>query len=228
MDSIKYKYPRTYHVPWSENLQNDDRCHPCMDWFDNEVVVVTEKLDGECTTMYPDAIHARSIDSQNANHPSRDMVKSMWAIAKNGLMPDMRLCGENMYALHSLEYNDLESYFYVFSSWNGNSCQSWEDTLKLIGNIKLNQCIELITPPLLYYGIYDKDKIHNSWLKYKENLNRDSEGYVMRVSEGFYFDFEQYNFFAKCAKYVRENHVQTDEHWLRSWNKTKINKLKSV
>jgi len=36
-------------------------------------VVVTEKMDGENTTMYCDNIHARSIDGRH--HPSRDWVK---------------------------------------------------------------------------------------------------------------------------------------------------------
>ena len=42
-----YKHPRIYHAPWSENLQNDDRRHPDMSVFDGQIVVVTEKLDGE-------------------------------------------------------------------------------------------------------------------------------------------------------------------------------------
>ena len=83
--------------------------------------------------------------------------------------------------------------------------------------------------PLLYYGIYDKDKIHNSWLKYNDNLGRESEGYVIRFSEGFSFDQDAQDtggFFMQMAKYVRKNHVQTNEHWLKTWDKTKINTLK--
>ena len=35
-------------------------------------------------------------------------------------------------------------------------------------------------------------------------------------------------FFMEMAKYVRKNHVQTNEHWLKTWDKTKINTLKGV
>jgi len=42
-----YKFPRIYHVPWSPNLQNDDRRHPDMSIFEGREVVVTEKMDGE-------------------------------------------------------------------------------------------------------------------------------------------------------------------------------------
>jgi hypothetical protein len=43
-----YKYPRTFHFLWSENLQNDDRLLPSMDDFIGKEIVITEKMDGEC------------------------------------------------------------------------------------------------------------------------------------------------------------------------------------
>lgn len=45
------------------------------DLFLGQEVVVTEKIDGENTTMYPDHIHARSLDSNH--HPSRNIVKQL-------------------------------------------------------------------------------------------------------------------------------------------------------
>lgn len=36
-------------------------------------VVITEKMDGENTTLYRDGLHARSLDSRH--HPSRNWVK---------------------------------------------------------------------------------------------------------------------------------------------------------
>ena len=183
------------------------------------------------TTMYTDCIHARSVDSQNANHPSRDMVKGLWGNIKYAILSNNRICGENVYAEHSIKYNDLEGYFYTFSTWVDNYCNSWEEMWEQIQYIKNSTGIELPVVPLLYYGIYDKDKIHNSWLEYKNNLKRSSEGYVVRVARGFFFDQDENDtggFFMEMAKYVRKNHVQTSEHWLKTWDKTKINKLKGV
>lgn len=43
------KYPRTYHLPFSEGLQNDDR-KVDDDWWEylkDKTLVLTEKLDGE-------------------------------------------------------------------------------------------------------------------------------------------------------------------------------------
>lgn len=62
----------------------------------------------------------------------------------------------------------------------------------------------------------------------------DVEGYVIRVCDEFIHDFDEYKntgdetklFFRYMAKFVRKNHVQTDQHWMKNWNKNGINKLK--
>ena len=79
-------------------------------------VVVTEKLDGENTTMYTDYIHARSLDSHH--HPSRDWVKQLHGEIGYKIPVGWRVCGENMYARHSIVYYDLTTYFYGFSIWD--------------------------------------------------------------------------------------------------------------
>ncbi|CAM6053386.1 unnamed protein product [Sphagnum tenellum] len=43
----RVKYPRTYHVLWSEGMHDDDRMHPNMDNFVGKRVIVTTKMDGE-------------------------------------------------------------------------------------------------------------------------------------------------------------------------------------
>ena len=226
METIKYKHPRIYHVPWSEGLKNDDRMHKNMEIFDGVEVVVTEKMDGENTTMYNNVIHARSVDSQNSNHPSRDRVKKMWGDIAYKLTHDMRICGENMYAEHSIKYDNLDSYFYLFSAWFGTLSVPYKALpvyAKEFG---------FATPKILYQGIYDEEKIKSL---YKTNSNEEMivngnivEGYVIRPVGCFWHKFGdvKYPFCESYAKFVRKNHVQTDEHWLKTWDKTKVNKLK--
>lgn len=200
MDNTKHlqKYPRTPHVPWSEGASEDDifsNIEPLI----GKKIVVTEKMDGENTTMYPDYIHARSLDS--ANHPSRNRVKSIWGEIRHHIPENWRICGENVYAKHSIQYNDLLDYFLVFSIWEGNKCLSWDDTVSYSSILHLN------TVPVLYSGIFD--------VKYIKNLVIDKErqeGYVIRLAESFYFE----DFNKSIAKYVRKGHVQTDEHWMKS------------
>jgi hypothetical protein len=204
-----------------------------MELFDGMEVVVTEKMDGENTTMYDNLIHARSIDSQNSNHPSRNMVKKMWGDnAYKITQENMRLCGENMYAEHSIKYTNLESYFYLFSVWFGDMCVPWK-AIKVYA-----KQFEFAVPRVLYEGIYDEEKIKslyktNTTINGNEEMVVDGniiEGYVIRPVGCFWHKFSdvKYPFCESYAKFVRKNHVQTDEHWLRTWNKTKINKLKSV
>ena len=56
----RVKYPRTYHVPWSPGLQNDDRMMESTERWTGMEVVITEKVDGENTTLYND-VHARPV-----------------------------------------------------------------------------------------------------------------------------------------------------------------------
>ena len=69
------KYPRSPHLPWSEGGTSDDAYLFDTDHFAGKEVVITEKMDGENTSMYRDGIHARSIDGRH--HPSRDWVKAL-------------------------------------------------------------------------------------------------------------------------------------------------------
>lgn len=106
------KYPRTPHLPWSQGITPDDVKNTSVDCFMGKEVVVTEKMDGENTSLYRDGLHARSIDSNN--HPSRNWVKSFWATKMHDLPEGFRICGKNLYAQHSIPYTSLRSYFLLF------------------------------------------------------------------------------------------------------------------
>jgi hypothetical protein len=209
---VKYvKYPRTYHVPWSENLTDDDRMMPSTSSFTGRRVIVTEKMDGENTTMYDDYIHARSLDSRN--HESRNWVKQYWSQVCYNIPPGWRLCGENLYAKHSIHYNELPTYFMGFSVWDDkNVCLSWDDTNEWF------QLLGVQSVPVLYDDIYDERAIREL---YSKNDWGTKEGYVIRVADAFPFkDFKQLT-----GKYVRKNHVQTVKHWMHGM-KMEINNIK--
>lgn len=199
------KYPRTYHLPWSENITKDDRVleEKDIEAFYGKEVIVTEKMDGENTSMYYDHIHARSIDSNN--HKSRNWVKNFWSTIGFEIPKGWRICGENMYAKHSIKYNDLNSYFYGFSIWNNrNVCLSWPETQSWFS------LLDIVSVPVIWSGEYDKNEIDKAWSQYKNSLNRESEGYVLRIRDNIsYSGFKKY-----VGKYVRKNHVQTVQHWM--------------
>jgi hypothetical protein len=194
------KYPRTFHLPWSPGMNDDDRMLPSASIFEGRRVIVTEKMDGENTSMYRDYIHARSVDGRS--HLSRDWVKGFWARICGDIPEGWRVCGENLYAEHSIGYQALPSYFMGFSIWNDrNECLAWDATLEWFA------LLDIIHVPVLFDGLYEEREIRRIWSDKDWGAR---EGYVMRVADGFsYRDFR-----SSIAKFVRRGHVQTTKHWM--------------
>jgi hypothetical protein len=196
------KYPRTHHLPWSEGMHNDDRMMSNTDALAGQRVIVTEKLDGENTTMYNNHIHARSVDSKG--HISRNWVKNFWSKFNFDIPKDWRVCGENMYAEHSIMYDNLESYFYGFSIWNDkNECLSWDETLEWFKLLHT----DLVHVPVLYDGIFDRDLLVGLW---ENSMYNTCEGYVVRIADTFPIS----QFRRKVGKFVRQDHIKTVKHWM--------------
>ncbi len=208
-----FKYPRTLHLPWSPGSDSTDRILENIDHLIGMDVIVTEKLDGENTSLYPDHYHARSIDGRH--HPSRSYVKQIHSAIKGQIPDGWRICGENMYGKHSIGYTELTSPFYVFSIWNEkNECLSWDDTVEYC------EMLELEHVPVLYKGLFDKIEpwMFDLFIKDKSAYGPEREGYVVRNSELYKYDDFPYN----IAKWVRKDHVQTGEHWLENWEPNKF------
>lgn len=205
------KYPRTFHLPFSMGRTDDDKVLDDCSNFEGKNVIVTLKMDGENTTAYQDGyIHARSLDGRS--NQTRDWIKKLLTSVIYELPKDWRISGENLYAKHSIHYKNLDTYFYLFSIWDErNNCLSWNVTEEWAA------MLELQTVPVLYRGKWDEGIIKN--LFKQQYADNEMEGFVVRLADGFsYGDFKK-----SMAKFVRPNHVQTNQHWL----KTKIipNKL---
>ncbi len=212
MESKYIKYPKTYHLPWS-NLLKDDRLMPDDKCFENRRVIVTLKMDGENTSMYNDHYHARSLDSNN--HPSRNWVKGLWGQIRYMIPEDMRICGENVYALHTVPYENLSSYFLAFSVWADTVCLDWDETVEFIKKLGLE------TVPVIYDGIYDAKKIQEIFEEHKLT----NEGYVVRLFDRFTIA----EFTKSIGKFVRPEFRQaindSDVHWASK--KIEPNKLRN-
>lgn len=195
-----YKYSSTLHLPWSPGVSRDDKVHRDVSHFYGKRGVITEKMDGENTSLYNNWYHARSLDSKN--HPSRNWVKGLWGSIKHEIPDGWRICGENLYAKHSIYYEDLMTYFMVFSIWDEkNICLNWKETVEYCSIFGLQ------TVPVLYEGILTEDLLRN----FHKSLNLDKqEGFVIRIADEFHYD----DFELNMAKWVRKGHVQTDEHWM--------------
>ncbi|MEU9008130.1 RNA ligase family protein, partial [Streptomyces sp. NPDC048551] len=193
---MRTHYPRTAHLPWSPGATPDDVRASGPSALAGREVVVTEKLDGENTTLYADGLHARSLDS--GHHPSRAWVKGLQGRIGAGIPAGVRVCGENLYARHSLGYEELDSWFYGFSVWEGDHCLDWDRTVRFLGRLGIP------APRVLWRGVYDERALR----RLRVDTSRQ-EGYVVRTVAGFRReDFGRY-----VAKWVRGGHVRTDTHW---------------
>lgn len=196
---MRTAYPRTGHVPWSPGVGSDDVRVGGLEGLRGREVVVTEKMDGENTTLYGDGLHARSLDS--GHHPSRAWVKALQGRI-GALIPDgRRVCGENLYARHSIAYDGLESWFYGFSVWDGEWCLGWDETVQVLRGLGIP------APAVLWRGQFDERVLRGLKLDPARQ-----EGYVVRTVEGF----SREEFGRRLAKWVRPHHVQTDTHWMHA------------
>ena len=126
------KYPRTPHLPWSPGKSGDDRIIESLTSLSQlEDILVTEKLDGENITLYRDYLHSRSLTYQP--HPSRDWLKRLHAQICTDIPENFRICGENVFAKHSIFYKSLTTYYFVFAIFQDDICLSWPETVEWSG-----------------------------------------------------------------------------------------------
>ena len=214
------KYPSTPHWPWSEKVHRDDSYHENPRFFLQKQVVVTEKLDGGNTCLHEGEVYARST-SVPAVHGSFAMVKTYhsWKTTQPEY-EGLAFYGEEMYGVHTLEYDPMrreETYrLFAVLDLGANRFLNWgqvEYYADLLG---------VKTVPVVYRGSFLRKEDITEFF-YQERMKpsligREKEGFVMRLAGGFTPEE-----FPTCVcKYVRPNHVQTDEHWLRKWKPCKL------
>lgn len=216
------KYPRTYHLPFSPGATKDDKKLQ-GDWFEyyrGKEVVFTEKLDGENTAMNAVDVYARSHSAPTRSPWSRNLWDPSdglyWKI-KQYIGPNETIYGENLYGVHSIEYDVLTHYWHMFAANDGNMWYSWSQVVEFADILGVPHV------PMLHHCVLNHEEEVKEIID--ELMEHTSfygwcgrEGIVMRVVDSFRIDeFAHY-----VCKYVRANHVQTDEHWTRNWKQAKL------
>ena len=205
------KFPRTPHLPFSLGAADDDKRLSSVAHLRGRVVVITEKLDGENISLHSTHLHARSEDS--ANQPWRSHIKQLHARLACDIHPDLQIVGEYMYAQHSIPYDQLTSWFYVFCIIDKHA----ETVLRWNEIVEWCQLLNLQHAPVLYKGPYNPELCHES-LPNSSTFGNTIEGYVVRMAEAFPAD----GYAENTAKWVRADHVQTDLHWTHTWKPNKL------
>lgn len=195
------KYPRTYHFSFSPGVTSDDKIVSDDELLKGKRVIITEKMDGENTTVYNNYWHARSLTSAHKSYHSLliQRISEFQYLIPNGI----RICGEDLCVKHSIYYDNIPDCFMGFSVWEDNLCYSWDDTIAFLDKINASHV------PILYDGIFDLDKVKALAI---DTVARGGEGIVVRNADSFNYE----DFSKNVFKYVRPNHVTTDKHWAQS------------
>ena len=220
--SNNIKFPSIPYLSSSPNIdQNDTTVNYTLD---GKEVIITEKMDGENCCMYNGKIFART-HTHEATHESFTPIKQMYKqkiLPMNEVynIPDhYMLFGENMTGIHSIEYDRLENYFYLFGIFDANThvWLGWNDVERIAKNI------DVPTVPVIFKGVSDEKQIKTMMdkrIKGRSNCSSSigPEGFVVRTA----YAFVNSKFSTNIFKYVRHNHKQTDETWRRTWKKATL------
>ena len=211
------KYPRTFHWPWSQQVHSDDSYHQDPSFFVGKPVLITEKLDGGNTALNAGKVYARST-GQEATQSWFAHVKKYHAWKTTGLPIVMTVYGEDLAALHSIKYHiPMDETYKVFAVRENNIFLPWTGVVDVADQLGIQ------TVPVIFSGefksVEEITKFFDLEIKKPSAFGQEREGFVMRIPDSFPAD----EFSTNVCKYVRKNHVQTDEHWTRNWVWNELN-----
>ncbi|MBK7882924.1 MAG: RNA ligase family protein [Chitinophagaceae bacterium] len=230
--SLSRKYGRTFHFPFSPGTTSDDRINSnyWQDICQIPTIIHTEKLDGENNCLSKYGVFARSHAAPTTSAWTKS-IRERWHLLKNDL-GDYEIFGENLYAVHSIIYPNIEDHYFVFGVRENNHWLSWEETVFIAA------AFDLQTVPVIetIKDLNDKTAFENHFRKlvdqpgYFGSIDIQTqrsctmEGIVTRNVDEYSVDDFQKNVF----KYVRKGHVKTDEHWTRNWKRASLKFEKNV
>ena len=219
------KYPRTPYFTFSDSADKSDvresGYFDINNFLDKELIV-TIKLDGSNCLWTYDHIAARN--GYQATGSSFDYAKQIHAAVRDRIPTNIYVYGEWLYAKHSILYDKtlpLDSYFQIFGIYDIDQSRwgSWQDVTNCAEKLSVINvpAVRIIEPTHNVKVLTDIiTNIAHCVIK------RGHEGIVVRNINSF----NNEEFTSNIAKYVRFNHVKTDQYW--SKQKIVINKVKAT
>ena len=210
------KYPKTPYWPDSPAIARDGSYIGDRTPFVDAEVVVTEKLDGTNTLIHMGDVYSRSVSSPSSGK-WMGMVKKhhAWKV----MDPDILLYGEDIFGVHSIEYDAVaeDRTFYAFALRHRDG--SFASFGALVAYAR-----ELTIPvvPVLFEGEFETVGAVTDFIRKAQGepsaLGGPREGVVLRIARGF----STAEFSRSVCKSVRDDHVQSEEHWTRHWRPCRI------
>lgn len=202
------KYNRTLHLPYSPGGTNDDKRAKNVESLVRQRIIITEKMDGSNVCLMRSGCYSRS-HAGPPTHGSFSGFKALHAAVGFSIEPELQIFGEWCFALHSIAYSNLPAYFLTFAIRNQDQ-DAWLPWNEVEAK---SQTIGVPTVPVLFDGIvFSEKELQNQverLVAQPSSCGGEREGVVVRLYSGF----PNSAFSASVMKWVRKNHVQTDEHW---------------
>jgi len=216
------KYPRTFHLSFSQEIFSDDKMlsKEIEKSFTNTDIVITEKMDGGNTCLFDGKVFTRT-HSEETFHPSFSRVKELYnsiLYTKDFDFSRYKLFGENVQAIHSIEYEKLNSPFYLFNILDIKNKEflSYKEVIDISNYLELKMVKEEFLGQFKTLGELKLFLVRK--ISIPSYYGGKKEGFVIRKTNSF-----KYNSFSEnVCKFVRKNHVQSDEHWSNNWKEQKI------
>jgi hypothetical protein len=203
------KYPRSFHLPWSPGGTSDDKRLPDVSALVGAPIVITEKCDGSNLTYTRESVFSRS-HAGPPSHPSFDLAKATHGRIRHLISEGISLFCEYCYAVHSVAYDALPGYSLVFGVRDDVRGLFWDWDMIAAQAADLG----LPTVPVLFRGAVSSEReleeLTTALAAEPSAFGGQREGVVVRLAGEFRDDA----FSRSLGKWVRKDHVQTDEHWL--------------
>lgn len=219
----RMKYP---HTPFFRNSPGGDvsekRENGVMKWESliNKDLVFTVKMDGSNATFDYAGVAARN--ANDAPHVSFDMLKAKHDAFNPCFLPDyLQFFCEWLYAKHSIHYTgetaltDYAQLFGIFNhrtnEWLGwESVREWAKSLGIHTVPTISELYKGCGYPIVKKRYSQPQDLENDVAGWAKKVISDGhEGIVVRSA--YSYPWNKFN--QNIAKYVRANHVNTDQHW---------------
>jgi hypothetical protein len=211
------KYPRTLHLPFTAHSTTDDKImdEGDVEYLISERTVVTEKLDGSNVCLTSSEVFSRSHGGKPSHASFRPLIRFHERNAHR-ILSGYSIFAEWCYAVHSIRYEMLQHPLNVFGLRDDSTGEwlNWSDV------VEAAEWIGCPTVPVILDGYFSNKEEFEDIITRFAHLNSvygvEREGLVVRRFSGMEMHGEgKEKRLRGIGKWVRKNHVQTDEHWTR-------------
>lgn len=228
---ISRKYGRTYHFDFSPGTTSDDRIS--TNYWEHvsqmKKFVLSEKLDGENNALSEYGVFARSHAAPTTSRWTQD-IRQRWQSIKYDLKGGIQIFLENLYAIHSIEYKNIDSHYYVFAVRENGRCLSWEEVEFWAAALDFPTVpvLEVMEPAKLTQKefinkILSHTSVQSNFKSFDANTDAQKECTREGIVGANYDEYLLKHFDKNVFKYVRAKHVKTDEHWTLNWKRATLN-----